>query len=510
MNVLTRTERAREATGPLTAATTRCVALTSLALTLAACAPVKQVSVDPGDATPGMIHFGSLNLVPEIGIGAARPHTTVTAPWDMESVTTFPEQSGFDGSVPNPEALVTATAVDAESGIRSVEIAGRMTAWCNPTWNSPTPPRRVDGMLAPVVVGDPNPVAGASGTQPRERRAIVVLRHSELRALCGSEVLTDFEIVVDAVARNGLGLESRSRARVVRPVQVVVHNMWGPCLTELQHAGDRDLGGAPLCSGLHHQQPGTGPGLQTHLNEVLDRWGRYFAKQDIVLLNEASWAPWIDRMRMSMPDHALAYRGSVAIFSRWPLGNVSDRATPAVCVVDVDGTTLCGINAVWSEYVRALVETPRGTMDVMSLHWQHRPVPVTSHPSRVDFARTIVRELLTSNWALVGGDFNSKSVWIASQDELIGGSDEETARMRATHAGMRGRSQPEIAEMESAFTNARREVWENDLSRWSHAFPWPGDFVFLRNRLHAVQYTNDQSGVIGSDHPTIRVLLMRR
>jgi endonuclease/exonuclease/phosphatase (EEP) superfamily protein YafD len=128
----------------------------------------------------------------------------------------------------------------------------------------------------------------------------------------------------------------------------------------------------------------------------------------------------------------------------------------------------------------------------------------------VDFARTIVRELLTSNWALVGGDFNSKSVWIASQDELIGGSDEETARMRATHAGMRGRSQPEIAEMESAFTNARREVWENDLSRWSHAFPWPGDFVFLRNRLHAVQYTNDQSGVIGSDHPTIRVLLMRR
>lgn len=495
---------------PFTARLRSVALISALRSVLSGCAPIPQVPVNPADSTPPGVQFTSVNLLPEFGVGASVPQSRPATPSQTESVTTFPDTAGFDGSLANPEAVVTVKAIDAESGVQGVEVTGRITVWCNSGWSASSAARKVERVLPPVVVGDPNASTASATAQPAERWASVTLRHAEMKAACAGEVLTDFEIVVGVLARNRSGQATRSSGRIVRPVQVVIHNMWAPCLAELQWNGDRDLQGGKLCSGLHPQQPGTGPGRLSHLNEQLDRWGRTFAKQDIVLLSEATDPAWIARMRMSMPDHSLAHHGAVAILSRWPLTGVSNRATPAVCVTDLDGTVLCGVNAVYSEYVRAFVVTPRGSMDVMSLHWQHRPAPVTSHPSRVAFARQITQAMLPSNWAMVGGDFNSKSVWIASTDELVGGDSVETANLQSAHASLAGRSQPEIAEMESVFINARREVWETDRARWSHSFPWPVDHLFLRNRLNAVQYTNDRSGVFGSDHPTIRVTVLRR
>lgn len=485
-------------------------AIAALLILLSACAPIPSVPVNSADTTPPAIQFTSVNLLPEFGVGASVPQSNPVTPSQIETVTTFPEAAGFDGSVPNPEAVVTVKGTDPESGVQGVEVTGRVTSWCNAGWTSSAPARKVDRVLSPVVVGSPSAATSAATPQPAERWANVTLRHADIRAACGGEVLTDFEITLEVVARNGSGQAARSSGRIVRPVQVIVHNMWATCLGDLQAHGDRDLQGAVLCDGLHPQQPGTGPGRSSHLNEQLDRWARTFAKQDIVLLSEARDPAWLARMRLSMPDHALAHYGMVAIFSRWPMTGVSTRSTPAVCVTDLDGTVACGLNAVISEYVRAFAVTPRGTMDVLSLHWQHRPVPVTSHPSRVAFARDITQAQFLSNWAVAGGDFNSKSAWIASPDELVGGDAVETANLRSAHASLAGRSQPEIAEMESAFTNARREVWETDRTHWSHSFPWPVDHLFLRNRLNAVQYTNDRTGVFGSDHPTLRMTLLRR
>ncbi len=454
---------------------------------LSACAPTaRQVPVNPADTTPATVRLTSINLLPEFGIGASVPQSHPGTPSRIESVTTFPEGAGFDGASPNPEAVVVVKASDPESGVQGVELSGRISASCSRAWQDPLPARPVVGTLPPARVGDPQTTAAASTPQPAERSVSMTLRHAEIRALCAGGVLTDFEITLEARATNGAGRAVGSSGRVVRPVSVVAHNMNGPALIAF--------------------------GLDRGLNDRLDQWGRYFAQQDIVLLNEASRPEWVARMQLSMPDHAVAHFGSVAVLSRWPLTGSSSAATPPVCVTDLDGTVLCGINAVNSQYTRALAMTPRGPIDVLSLHWQHRPVPVTSHPSRVAFAEQIASALLASDWAIAGGDFNSKSAWIASEDpELIGGDEAETARLRDSFASLAGRSQPEIAVMERSFKDARREVWENDRSRWSHGFPWPVDHVFLRGGLNAVQYSNNLTGMPpGSDHPTIRVMVLRR
>lgn len=453
---------------------------------LSACIPVSQVPVNPSDTTPATVQFTSTNLLPEFGIGASIPQSSPGTPSRIEVVTTFPEGAGFDGASANPEALVVVKAADAESGVQGVQLGGRISAFCSPAWTDTTPARRVDAAVPRVTVGDPREMPAASA-QPTERWASLALRHAEIRALCAGQTLTDFEIVLDARATNGAGLVATATGRVVRPVSVVVHNMNSPALDAL----------------------GAGSSAQ---NDRLDQWGRYFARQDLVLLNEAVRPEWIARMRLSMPHHSVAHFGSVAVLSIWPLNGESYAATPPVCVTDVDGTVVCGPSAVNSQYTRAFAMTPRGPMDVLSLHWQHRPVPVTSHPSRVAFAGQIVSALLASDWAIAGGDFNSKSAWIASEDpELIGGDELSTAGLRNGFAALAGRSQPEIAVMEGAFRDARREVWETDRSRWAHWYPWPVDHVFLRGRLNAVQYSNNLTGAPpGSDHPTIRVIVLRR
>ena len=482
-------------------------AIAAVGILFAACAPVPQVQVNTQDVTRPELALSSVSLLPDLGTGASIPQSNPVTPSEIESVTTFPETSGFDGALANPEALVAVKAIDRESGVRGVEIAGQATAWCNSGWNATGPARQVSLTLPPVLAGDLAPGNGAAASQPAERLVSMPIRHAALRGACGQDVLTDFEVVLQVSARNGADLQNRSTVRIVRPVSVVVHNLWGPCLIQLAAQGDRNLNGATLCDGQHNQQPGVGPGQLTHLNEQLDRWGRHFAKQDIVLLNEATNPAWIQRIALSAPNHSLAYQNTVAILSRWPLANISARKTSDICATDADGTFVCGLA---SEYVRASVLTPRGSMDVVSVHWQHRPAPVTSHPSRVAFAQQIVQDILPSRWAVVGGDFNSKSVWIASPDELVGGSQNETDRLQSAYSSLGGRSMPEVEAIENVMTNARREVWETDRTNWSHSFPWPVDHVFTRNNLNAVLYTNDRTGVFGSDHPSLRMILLRR
>ena len=482
-------------------------AIAAMAIVVTACAPVPQVQVNTKDTTRPELTLTSANLLPDLGTGASTPQSNPVTPSEIESVTTFPETLGFDDALANPEALVAVKASDPESGVRGVEITGQATAWCNSGWRATTPARQVSLTLPSVVTGDISPANGPTASQPAERLVSMPIRHAALRAACGADVLTDFEVVLQVSARNGADLQNRSTVRIVRPVSVVVHNMWGPCLIQLAAQGDRNLNGATLCDGLHNQRPGVGPGQLTHLNEQLDRWGRYFATQDIVILNEGTNPAWIQRIALSAPNHSLAYRNTVAILSRWPLDNISDRKTADICVTDADGTFVCGLA---SEYVRANVLTPRGSMDAVSVHWQHRPVPVTSHPSRVAFAQQIVQDILPSRWAVVGGDFNSKSVWIASPDELAGSSPSETTRTRNAFNSLGGRSMPEVQAIENVMTNARREVWETDRTHWSHSFPWPVDHVFTRNNLNAVLYTNDRTSMFGSDHPTLKVILLRR
>jgi hypothetical protein len=451
-----------------------------------------RVPVTPNDTTAPSLRWSSGDLAPDLGIGQSVAQSNPSTPSQTEHVSTLPSSMS--------NAVVWLTAEDPQSGAREVQIRGELRAWCIPAWGSTTPPSMASAPIAPSVVTS---TLDASGTRPARLNTSFTLARASLQALCPGQTVADFEWVFSGTATNGAGLSvSATPVRVVRPVSVLIVNAWGPCLMELEQQGTRPLNGALLCAGLHGQQPGVGPNL-SHLDEQLDRWSRYFVQHDIVLLSElaVSNARWLNRIRQGMPAHFAAHRGTTAVLSRWPISSVAeDQSAPFCCPHAV------------SDHVKAQVETPRGPMDVYSVHWAHRPAPVGSSPQRMAFAQLAANRVLAAplnRWVVMGGDFNTKSVWMASSAELVDGTDDGGASNRSQLAQLNGRSQPEIATLEALMRDARREVWDGDRSRFTHILRWPGDFVWLRGPINAVAYTN-QTGQFGTDHPMLRFELMRR
>ncbi|MCX7214232.1 MAG: endonuclease/exonuclease/phosphatase family protein [Burkholderiales bacterium] len=454
----------------------------------------QRVTVNGQDGSPPEVQTGSINLVPEIGLGQSRAQSNPAAPSLIEQVASFPANRS--------EATFSISAQDPESGIRRARVSATLRVWCISGWGDSQPAiettRQLDG---PEVSFTPD----TQGALPKQAFATLTLDRTTLTAACPGKTVADFEWVANGSATNGANLRGSSLAmRVVRPVSVVAANIWAPCLRQLEAQGTRDLAGQTLCDGLHVQQPGVGPTL-SHLNEQLDRWGRYFATKDVVLISEldVTEARWLDRVRQSAPAHFIAHRGMTVILSRWPLTNISDARS---------ATTFVGVNPIQSEYVRAVANTPRGPIDVFAVHWAHRPAPVVTSPERTAFAQSSASQVLAlplNRWAVMGGDFNAKSVWMPGPDELEVGDDATRADIKRQFRDLGGRSQPEIAAIEAVMRDARREVWETAPDQWAHLNGPPIDFVWLRGPINAVRYTND-TGQFGSDHSWLHLELIRR
>jgi len=468
----------------------RCfTALVLPVLMLVACQS-PQVSGGSNDVTPPAIRWSSIDLAPDLVVGQSIAQSNPATPSQTEHVSTLPSATR--------RAVVWLRAEDTQSGVRDVHLEGELRSWCIPAWGSTLPPTMVRTSLAPSGATS---TPSSSGTLPASLSTSFTLDRNALSASCPGQTVADFEWVFAGRAINGAGLSiSATSVRVVRPATVLVVNAWGPCLEKLEQQGTRPLNGDLLCDGLHAEQPAVGPNL-THLDEQLGRWARYFAQHDIVLLNEMPQAHWLARIQLGMPAHFAAHRGTTAVLSRWPISRVAhDVSAPFCCPLAV------------SEHTMAQVETPRGSMDLYSVHWAHRPLPVTSSPQRIAFAQLATHRVLAAplgRWVLMGGDFNAKSVWMASPNELVDGTNDGGALNQQELAQLNGRSQAEIAALEALMRDARREVWESDQTRFLHILRWPIEFLWLRGPLNAVAYTN-QTGQFGTDHPMIRFEVMRR
>ncbi|MCW5624764.1 MAG: hypothetical protein KIT73_08625, partial [Burkholderiales bacterium] len=274
-----------------------------------------RVNPSVADTTPPRLTVTSFQLAPELG----RAVSQVAQPSVVEYRVVLPTD--------HPEALISAVATDAESGVVSVQWRGELHAWCMPAWGSTVTPSKVS-----VAVAGPETVVSpaADGSLPTSASAGFTFVAAAVAAQCHNQVVADYLLELKAFARNGANRQTESiDVRVVRPVDVVVANLFAPCLRELENILGTELSYRVECEGLRIP-PGSPPPpisdapRRVPLNTVLDRWGTFFAQQDMVLLSELheSEARWLHRLQLHAPNHFVAHHGMTVILSRWPLSDI--------------------------------------------------------------------------------------------------------------------------------------------------------------------------------------------
>jgi len=477
--------------------------LAVLACSLSACSTTTSVRPNTSDSSPAIVSVGSINLAPDLDITtAAGP----AAPWTGRNLA--------DGAT---EFAVTVSATDAESGIAQVSIDATLRAWCHADAMAVSALQSVTASVSAQSVISVN----ADGTRPESGFAILTVQLARVRALCpAGQQLVDWQVDTVASARNGNGIDtSPVQASVVNgPVQlrIATLNMSAPCLEALDNLLPIELFVRNACikpdPPLTIFDPLPGPSIIVPINSILDRWGAFFATQDIVFLNEAVQRRWIDRMLLSMPGFSVAHHGMVAILSRFPLHDVrNDSITSSF---SGQGIPLIGVT---SEYVRATL-APRGRpMVVYGVHWAHRPASPESSPNRVSMATRMTRDIGNFDRrtpVLISGDFNSKSRFVGPNDmdfnDLQPGTPaDERARMIRLYNGL---SMPEIGIMQGIALDAREEiVTRGPVANYDHVGGgWPVDFLFLRGDYAPVRYSNSNGAIATpSDHPMLEFSLER-
>jgi endonuclease/exonuclease/phosphatase (EEP) superfamily protein YafD len=413
---------------------------------------------------------------------------------------------------PGQDALITAQAFDAATGVSSVELYGELRAFCGQTSASVEKLERAVMPLEQLTVAP----ADAAGFFPNTYTASVLVPFGKAAGLCAARGLrlVDAEAELHSEAINGAGISSADVSTRIaygpQRLKVSIHNAFAPCLRELEDIFGSELSYRNVCesAGLPFWATISDPPRRPTMASVMQLWGSEFAKQDLTFVNEVTDPRWVTMMMQFMPGFHVAQHGMTVIFSRFPITDIRN---------DIVTTLFWGQGVgpffVSSEYVRATVLANGRPMVAYAVHWAHRPTPPeTSADNRLVLAERIAADIAQIDPhvpVLVGGDFNSKSASTVPGDLDATRSVSEVDEFARFTSVFQG-SMPEIATMERTLRLARIEVFQTtDRSRFTTMFPrTPVDHLFLRGEYHAKAYS-DAAPASPSDHPRLTFELER-
>lgn len=470
-----------------------------LVFVLAGCCNVPVVKPGTGDTTPPVVRVTSINLSPDFDASSE----SASGPWIKSGIA--------PGAI---EFAVTATATDAESGIVGVTLEAQVRVWCGTTATATSGIIRSTFPLSART--DPPPAADGSRTTAASTTLVVPM--ARIRAAClPGRTPVDWQIDLTAGAKNASSSPDSLPVNVSivsgpTRLRFVVHNMRSPCLAELENPFGDAVTYHKACEFGGPVNPNV---VRPSLNSVLDRWALFFREQDVILLSEATYRHWVDRLLAQMPGFHLAHgQDGVAILSRFPLEDVRhDTLTTPFSGQGV------GSFPVSSTYTRATVAAPGRPFVAYAMHGAHRPSPPeSSADNRLMFAGRMAADIGTIDGRMpvfVGGDFNSKSHFLGPDDidfnDMSTNGREVIDERQRFNAAYGGRSMPEIEVFERLLRDARRDVIElNDPAVYRYNTGWRGDFLFYRGDFTGTFFDNTRADVsTPTDHPMLHIFMVR-